>query len=94
MLIYDLPKRRLLPDEVPCASVGNEFSVRFSVDKQKLLDGQQKPRKPVGYGKNIHINWQCVIAIPKAFHPMFSINSILIMFVPTNPYRPGVILNS
>lgn len=89
MLIYDLPKRRVLPDEAPCAIVGNELCVRFCWTKTR--HGQQKPQKWVGYGKDIHINWQWVIAMPKPFHRISSIFNMFIMFVPTNPDRPGVI---
>ena len=38
MLIYDLPKRRVLPDEAPCAIVGNELW--DSVEQKLVMDNR------------------------------------------------------
>lgn len=48
-----------------------EWVVRFCWTKTR--HGQQKPQKWVGDGKDIDINWQWVIAMPKAFHRISSI---------------------
>lgn len=66
MLIYDLPKRRVLPDEAPCA-VGNEFCVRFSVEQKLLVMDNRNQKNELDMVKISTLIGSVLLPCPKRF---------------------------